>query len=850
MKKRKIITGIAFVLSLSLLSGCNKEENTPAQEQEEVIHHSPEDTETVDVDEEYAKEVVDLINALNENSTEEDIINALNKYNDLTARQKLLVSNYSKLQEYENLLDVLRMVTRINSLIEALDEDNPNASDVEEAKKGYIEIKELYGEEWQNKISEENVNKLNRCEKKVFETAVKPLILKAVNLDLKVLREGTQFTLLNKRILDLEAVFSNTLFEELEEYESFLAKREKASERYEIAADDYYSTTHGIGDKFLTQIPTMEDDDYGYVSYEEFNDYQFADEFRAGDIQVATRHSYEAYEKIALFVNWPFYIDHLTIINHEEGLFLTSHTLVNQYIYIEIPVKQLKDKKGVDYTHISGFLEDKNVGAEEGIKYKYTAIVGIGVDKDAAQEAVNEVDSMIEALTSSSSVEDINAAREAYNALATNYGVEWQQKVKEENVNKLIELENVAAVKEINALIATANSIELGNNRSYVQFALLSDSISEKYLTLDEAKKNLLVGYDDYLVKKESADNKAIALYNSNITSSTLGLTKVSDSNYGHIFKESYSPYRKAAIEINLNDMGANWSNYLRFGFFAKYDVVNDENLILPLNSTWSKTVYATRTLIDSENHLYYYEYDLSSVNEALPNDFNPYIQLYFSNNTKEYMITGIVAFIDNSAAELNNYIANANAIDITNNAGKAHFQLLSSFIDTKYNTLSPAKQAELEDYDIYQTKKAQITNCSILFDETFTTEYSSGNYGELDSNSSDMFGMVRKFSYETSKTGIVSLFAIASGQNWNGHSKLGFFFKVDGSPSSVDMVIDNKYADRKAATPTIYDSENNIYYVEFDISFITTTLSGNPYFLIYVDSTSTLLSTNIVYFD
>lgn len=849
MKKKKIISIVTILMSFALITGCNTN-NSNNITPEEPAESNPEDTVAIDVDEEYAKEVVDLINDLNDNSTEQEISYVIEKYNDLTIRQKKLVSNYDILEEYATRLDVLRLVNKTISIIESLDENNLNTEDIEEAKKCYNEIGSTYGVDWQNRISVELVQKLSRCEQKACELVVAPLIAKANVFDLSNLKEGTQFILLNQRIEELEEIYNHSLIDNIDGYDAFKTKRTKAKDRFEIIGSDYYSTTHGIGEKFLTELPIVSNEDYGYVAVEEFHDYVFPDADKTGDIQVATQHSFEAYERVALFVSWPIYTSRITIINNEEAAFYASPVIENEFIYIEIPVKQLKDKKGIGHTHIAGYLDNKDLGALEGLQYKYTALVGIGVDKDAAHEAVDAVDLMIEALTNESDVEDIISAKEAYDALKTNYGVEWQEKVKPENVIKLEQLLNVIATKEVNSLIAKANSIELENNRLIVQFALLSAEIQNKYAGLNDEQKDLLVGYDDYLTKKAIIDKDTALVYDDEITSSTGGLNKISDSNYGHVFKESYAPsYRKNAIEIKFNELGSNWSNYLAFGFFAKYDVANDENLILPLDQSWSKTVYASRVLIDSSSHLYYYEFNLSTVNEPLANDFESYIQLYFSNNTVEYMITGIVAFIDHSAEELNNYIALANSLDLTNNQGKAHFKLLSDFIDTKYASLDESKRASLVGYDTYVSKESQVSNMGILFNSMMTTLFND-DYPELENTPSELFGSVKKYNYSPSKTIDAYLFAIANGENWGGHSKLGLFYKVDCASTNASMVIDNKYAERVTITPTLYDVDNNIYYIEFDISSLNV-LNGNPYFIINLaTSTNILMGTSIVYFD
>ena len=98
MKKKKIISIVTLLMSFALITGCNTN-NSSNITPEESTESNPEDTVAIDVDEEYAKEVVDLINDLNDNSTEQEISYVIEKYNDLTIRQKTLVSNYDILEE-------------------------------------------------------------------------------------------------------------------------------------------------------------------------------------------------------------------------------------------------------------------------------------------------------------------------------------------------------------------------------------------------------------------------------------------------------------------------------------------------------------------------------------------------------------------------------------------------------------------------------------------------------------------------------------------------------------------------------------------------------------------------------
>ena len=93
--KKKIFLSLAAILALASLSGCNT-----TSDNENPYYDSESDTEVVhDVDRETAQVVIDMIDALDEDSTKEEILAALDAYNQLTKRQQSFVHNYEKLLE-------------------------------------------------------------------------------------------------------------------------------------------------------------------------------------------------------------------------------------------------------------------------------------------------------------------------------------------------------------------------------------------------------------------------------------------------------------------------------------------------------------------------------------------------------------------------------------------------------------------------------------------------------------------------------------------------------------------------------------------------------------------------------
>ena len=112
----------------------------------------------MDVDRQKAQEVIDMIDALNEDSTAEEIYAVIAKYNDLTARQKAFVTNYDKLEALMQGLEKKAAVQRVIDLINAIDADNPSEDAVVQAREAYDDLLATYGQEWADKVT--NLQKL------------------------------------------------------------------------------------------------------------------------------------------------------------------------------------------------------------------------------------------------------------------------------------------------------------------------------------------------------------------------------------------------------------------------------------------------------------------------------------------------------------------------------------------------------------------------------------------------------------------------------------------------------------------------------------------------------------------
>ncbi|MCQ2754916.1 MAG: hypothetical protein MJ231_07725, partial [bacterium] len=115
MKKNKTLLGLLAlgVLSTSMLTGCGNE--NPSDEPGEVEDHTDQDA---------ADGVIALINALTNTSSESDVVADRTAYNALTAAQKALVTNIVKLEAQEKRVADDKLVKEVVDMIAALTDES------------------------------------------------------------------------------------------------------------------------------------------------------------------------------------------------------------------------------------------------------------------------------------------------------------------------------------------------------------------------------------------------------------------------------------------------------------------------------------------------------------------------------------------------------------------------------------------------------------------------------------------------------------------------------------------------------------------------------------------------------
>ena len=666
MKKSKLLLGLMSLLAITAVSSCavvpssssEQDSSSSMQEPSSEVSSTPssevppqsEEPPHVDVDKEKADEVIQLIETLTSESTEEEIQAVIDAYNDLTPRQQSFVTNYDKLADYILKLEKINAVKKVDAMIEALNEESLVLSEVQAARDAYNDLAIDYGLEWQAKVKAENVAKLERCEIKIARDAVNPIIAKALDIDTSENKGKTQFKLLSRRIEDFLEGTSQHVQDAIENFDEYHAIYEVVERTHTIAVENYINSTHCLPDeKKWAPMTIVEDEDFGYLSTEDLS--MYGDIFAgSGNIQFATEvmTDFSKYKSIAFFASWPYVSTGLQFINDEVTAISVTVPAENEFVYVEIPVSNLGDKTGTNHSHIGAYLTDRALGALDG--YKITAIVGIGIDEIKAQEAVDAVDAMIEALDEDNlTVEAVQAAREAYDQLAIDYSTEWQAKVKAENVAKLKRCEIAVRAVFVNDLIAEAAEIEFNSRQNAARFTLLSNTIAAKYAELGDDEK-ALVNLDEHNAKAIELDGKVGILFGNGYKHNDTIYNKVDDNNFGTMNTISWSAPMTENMVLDFNHenklIGVDWSNYEHMGMFVRYDQsVTDTTCFIP-NGDWDEGDYIRPTdiLVDEATNLHYYEFDLSIIDSAF--FAHTYFQVFFgAGEISKYEATNLVFF-------------------------------------------------------------------------------------------------------------------------------------------------------------------------------------------------------------
>ena len=837
--KKKFLLPLVALLSLSLI-GCDS--SFEQSEKSSVPDVSSSESEPVDVDRQKAQEVIDMIDALNEDSTAEEIYAVIAKYNDLTARQKAFVTNYDKLEGLMQGLEKKAAVQRVIDLIEAIDDDNPSEEDVVAARNAYNALLSNYGQEWANKVT--NLQKLIDAENAIIDRVAGALINKALNLDLDSNQGCVQFKLLSKRIDDFLSKYSSEVRETVSRYQEYVTAKTKIDKVYTIVADSFYNTTHNLPDSHnLKDMDTITNDDYGYVMTEDFTGLTLTG---SGNIQFATQHDYSNYKYLGLFVSYPFSGLNIQFINDERTVYASTETTANEYMYMEIPTRALTDLVGTECSHVGAYFPDISVAMVSG--YYLTSIVGIGLDEEKAQAAVDAVDAMIEALDESNlSQTAVEAARAAYDALLTDYDSTWQGKVKASNVEKLIRCEAIIASRGINDLINVLLGIEHSTNDANAQRALLINKIDDMYAQLNDEQKSHVQRYDEYLVVKADVENKNVVIYDNGYTfyDPTAGtnktLTVSGDERFGSIHSYAFASPTNTSIPVYIDCVGEDWTTYNSICFFMQFDVPNSERICLLPNGDWDHPIWQSGLLVDASTNLYFFELDLETLSGAFTAE--TYIQVYFSAQINSFKMTDIVA-TKKDLTRLNNLINLANTVDITTNQGVVRFMNIANVIG---GIIKESDKPQLSGYNDYATKLATATTKGeVLFDGAITTS-DNGDWPELTKEESSVYGELRGYTFSSPQTSNFNVFFNCRGADWSQYSKMGIYVQLEADTNDrIWFIMKNDWSLTDAVTPVLVDAQNHIYYCEFNLSALEGAFECNPYLSIYLTANSSFVKTTL----
>lgn len=185
--KKKLLKLVSIALVFPLIgctpfwkkeSASNEPQPTPA-----------EDVETQDIDLKYAQEVITLIDGLNSNSTKEEIDAVKSRYNDLTERQKGLVTNYDK-------FEVIDDAFVINQYVENINEASFTIDQIFEAQRLFEGYQLKYGNAGLANLKSGVVTKLNT----LSATSINRLVVNANAISFEYKSDIAQFVLLKKYI--------------------------------------------------------------------------------------------------------------------------------------------------------------------------------------------------------------------------------------------------------------------------------------------------------------------------------------------------------------------------------------------------------------------------------------------------------------------------------------------------------------------------------------------------------------------------------------------------------------------------------------------------------------------------
>ena len=408
----------------------------------------------------------------------------------------------------------------------------------------------------------------------------------------------------------------------------------------------------------------------------------------------------------------------------------------------------------------------------------------------------------------------------------------------EDESAKLLEVQN------LNEIISYANSLDVSSNNNVTQFLSLTTGVDATYNTLSAKQKELVEGYEAFLSKKATVNKSASMIYDGSyffydsMISQDVTLGKTNDPQYGLVSTYSFSSATTTSIPLSLFGSGKDWSCYKKIGFLMSFDVENTEGCYFIANSSWDTAIYATKKAHNASANIYYYEFDMSVIQNAFTAD--SYIQVYFSNPTTHFAISGIVGFGGDLDKAID-LVEKANAIDTMTNMGKTAFTLMANAANKQLKYIAPENKLQIPGYNTFLNKQSSLEDvASILYDGAMTLNL-NGSWPSLNEESSDLFGSVRYYNFGSNKTGTIDVFFNdAKGGNWTSHKKFGVFVEVSAVNSERTWFIaKDDWSITSASSGTRYVNDKYIYYYELEIPSTSGTFAGNPYVCVYLSGRS-----------
>ncbi|MCQ2742533.1 MAG: YkyA family protein [Bacilli bacterium] len=324
-------------------------------------------TSEEDPDVKEANLVLDMINALTEDSTVEEVEAARDAYENLTKRQKYLVDSQGgleKLEAIEAIVVIKKDAKRVISMIEALDEDNLKEEEVMAAKDAYDEFESTYGEAGKQFISPELVAKLQRCIDKVGTKMIAVWVEKANALDLTKTPDLARFALLSADIDNSYQELTPEQKAKLVGYDEYCDKKEEIGD---------YVATFGSGyqivNKDFEEMEYTEDADYGHVYSADLTEASLSG---SANLQFYVPPAdLSNYDRIGFFLSMP--IDCApNFFNDGEVVASIGNVAANQWKFVTVDVNAMT--KPADYSVIAAYFEDLTQAKLDG--YKISPMVG------------------------------------------------------------------------------------------------------------------------------------------------------------------------------------------------------------------------------------------------------------------------------------------------------------------------------------------------------------------------------------------------------------------------------------------------------------------------------------------